>query len=216
MVHEQGFEPGEALQRATARSDGRSSRGGRRQREGGRQAASNQQQSDPAPVTPDTSEPEEYQLKPLRIYPYGVSQNRLLSAAQSLGVPVTIATELNQTDVLVTLRSYYRKRPPIISDAERAATPVYVLRSNTVGQMENALVQIYGLRAQIDPFELALREVREAIARIQRGANGVELSPQNADIRREQHEMARAANIISRSRGKEPNRRVRLYANNAI
>ena len=215
VVHEQGFEPGEALQRATARSDGRGSRGGRRQRESGRQPSSSQQ-SEPAPAAAEKSEAEEFQLKPLRLYPYGVSQNRLLSAAQSLGVPVTIATELNQTDVLVTLRSYYRKRPPIISDAERAGTPVYVLRSNTVGQMENALVQIYGLRAQIDPFELALREVREAIARIQRGANGVELSPQNADIRREQHEMARAANIISRSRGKEPNRRVRLYANNAI
>ncbi|MCB0077795.1 MAG: AAA family ATPase [Anaerolineales bacterium] len=215
-VAQQSFEPGEALQRATSRDD---SRGGKR-----RQSTRNRNESaapTPRPVAveePGTppSQDEPSAVRPRRLYPYGVSQNRLLSAAQSLNVPVEIATEVRQADVLVTLRSYYRKRPPVVADAERAGTPVYVLRSNTSAQMENALVDLFGLRNQIDPFELALREAREAIAKIQRGANGVELSPQNANIRREQHELARAANILSRSRGKEPNRRVRLYANNGV
>ena len=39
----------------------------------------------------------------------------------------------------------------------------------------------------------------------------VELSPQNAYIRRLQHQMAERANLVSRSRGREPFRRVRLY-----
>jgi len=39
----------------------------------------------------------------------------------------------------------------------------------------------------------------------------VELSPQKAYIRRVQHEMVRAANLVSHSRGKEPRRRVRIY-----
>ena len=39
----------------------------------------------------------------------------------------------------------------------------------------------------------------------------VELSPQNAYIRRLQHQMAERANLVSRSRGREPYRRVRLY-----
>ena len=42
-------------------------------------------------------------------------------------------------------------------------------------------------------------------------SEAVELSPQNAYIRRLQHQMAERANLVSRSRGREPYRRVRLY-----
>jgi predicted RNA-binding protein Jag len=44
-----------------------------------------------------------------------------------------------------------------------------------------------------------------------RQAKPVELAPQNAYIRRLQHQMAERANLVSRSRGREPYRRVRLY-----
>jgi len=39
----------------------------------------------------------------------------------------------------------------------------------------------------------------------------VELSPQNAFVRKLQHRAAEAANLVSRSRGREPFRRVRVY-----
>jgi len=39
----------------------------------------------------------------------------------------------------------------------------------------------------------------------------VELAPQNAYIRRLQHQMAERFNLGSRSTGKEPRRRVRIY-----
>ena len=44
-----------------------------------------------------------------------------------------------------------------------------------------------------------------------KSSEAVELSPQNAYIRRLQHQMAERANLVSRSRGREPFRRVRLY-----
>ncbi|HYN87029.1 MAG TPA: R3H domain-containing nucleic acid-binding protein, partial [Ardenticatenaceae bacterium] len=152
----------------------------------------------------------------LRIFPYGVSQNRLKQAAKSLDLPVEVVNELDETDVLITLRSYYRKRPQLIGDAERRGTPVYVLRSNTVAQMEGAFVDLFGIDMPRDPFEEAMAETRKAIDEIRRGASSVELLPREAHIRRRQHDLARAANLISRSKGKEPRRRVRIYANNAI
>jgi hypothetical protein len=155
-------------------------------------------------------------VRPLNIYPYGVSQNRLKQAARALNLPVTVVSELNDASVLLTLRSYYRKRPDVVTDAERRGTPVHVLRSNTVSQMERALIDIFGIKAQSDPFEDALREAHEAISEIRRGASSVELSPQNAYVRRHQHDVARQANLISRSKGKEPNRRVRIYANQTV
>ena len=67
----------------------------------------------------------------------------------------------------------------------------------------------------MDPREAALREVEEAIGLVHEQAKPIELSPQNAYIRRLQHQMAEQANVVSHSRGREPYRRVRLYPDNA-
>ena len=98
---------------------------------------------------------------------------------------------------------------PMLREAEERAMPIYVLKSNTIVQMEASLTSIFSL--EVDPREAALRETEEAIGLVQRASEAVELSPQNAYIRRLQHQMAERANLVSRSRGREPYRRVRLY-----
>jgi predicted RNA-binding protein Jag len=57
----------------------------------------------------------------------------------------------------------------------------------------------------------ALQEAEQAIQQVLEGTPEVELSPQNSYVRRRQHELARAADLASRSQGKEPHRRVRIY-----
>ncbi|NLG28298.1 MAG: AAA family ATPase [Chloroflexi bacterium] len=150
--------------------------------------------------------------KPLRILPYGLNQNRVRQASRNLGVPVALVTELEQADALFTLRTYYRKRPRVIADAERRNIPVYVLRNNTEVQMENYLADIFGLERGSDALDRAVDEVRQAIQRIQAGeVHQVQLAPQEAYIRRQQHQLAREANVLSRSTGDEPHRRVTVY-----
>ncbi len=149
----------------------------------------------------------------LRVYAYGVGKNRLRQAAQNLHLPVALADNLKGADVVLTLKNYYRRRPQPISEAERRGIPVYVLRSNTVGQMESILADIFGLDvAQLDPTAIALREAEEAINRVLAGQKSVDLAPRNAYIRRLQHEMARKANLVSHSYGRDPRRHVRIFA----
>src|SRR4029077_20488789 len=93
--------------------------------------------------------------------------------------------------------------------AEERAVPIYVLKSNTIPQMQSSLTSIFSL--EIDPREAAMRETEDAIESVLSSSEAVELSPQNAYIRRLQHQMAERANLVSRSRGREPYRRVRLY-----
>ena len=88
-------------------------------------------------------------------------------------------------------------------------TPIYVLKSNTIVQMEACLTALFSL--DVDPNEAALREVEDAIGLVRQEQKPVELSPQNAYIRRLQHQAAERANYVSRSRGREPFRRVRVY-----
>jgi stage III sporulation protein SpoIIIAA len=157
-----------------------------------------------APAPPHTA---------VHAYTYGISQNRLRQAAAEMGLPLVIVDELAKAEAVITLKNYYRKRHQPISEAERQGIPIYVLRSNTVIQMEQCLATIFGLDVTEvnDPFVEAMRETQEAIQRVLGGSRAIELSPQNAYIRRKQHQMVRQANLISQSHGREPHRRVRIY-----
>ena len=148
-------------------------------------------------------------LPTLRILPQGISRKRLEQAIRDLQLPVVIARDVDDADVVMTLRNEYKQKTPMLREAEERALPIYVLKSNTVPQMQSSLTSIFSL--EIDPREAAMRETEEAIGIVLNIAEPVELSPQNAYIRRLQHQMAERANIVSRSRGREPFRRVRLY-----
>ncbi|MFZ1397428.1 MAG: R3H domain-containing nucleic acid-binding protein [Candidatus Promineifilaceae bacterium] len=150
----------------------------------------------------------------LHVFAYGVARNRLIQAAKRLKVHITLVNTLMEADVLVTLKSYYRKRRQLINDAERRRTPVYVLRANTTNQMESFLIQVMNLDAPsaTDPFEAAIAEAERGIELIQTGQASVDLRPVGSAIRRYQHQMARQANLVSHSYGKEPNRYVRIFS----
>jgi stage III sporulation protein SpoIIIAA len=148
-------------------------------------------------------------LPTLRVLPQGISRKRLEQAVRDLGLPVVIARDMDEADVVMTLRNEYKQKTPIVREAEERALPIYVLKSNTIPQMQSSLTSIFAL--EIDPREAAMREAEDAIEVVLSSSEPVELSPQNAYIRRLQHQMAERANLVSRSRGREPYRRVRLY-----
>ena len=148
-------------------------------------------------------------LPTLRILPQGISRKRLEQAIRDLQLPVVIARDVDEADVVMTLKNEYRQKTPMLRDAEDRAMPIYVLKSNTIPQMQSSLTSIFSL--EIDPREAALRETEDAIGAVLSSSEPVELAPQNAYIRRLQHQMAERANLVSRSRGREPYRRVRLY-----
>jgi stage III sporulation protein SpoIIIAA len=152
-------------------------------------------------------------LQTVRIYPYGVARNRLIQATKRLGVPASIVNDLGQADVLVTLRSYYRKRQRPVIDAENRGMPIYVLRSNTVNQMQKFLSDLFNLSSSGNGQreEQIMDETRAAINAVLNGERWVELPPAASSVRRLQHQMARQANLVSHSYGKEPRRRVRIY-----
>ena len=148
-------------------------------------------------------------LPTLRVFPHGISRKRLEQAIRILQLPVVIARQPDEADVAMTLRSEYRQKPPALRDAEDRGIPIYVLKANTIVQMQASLTSVFAL--EVDPREAALRETEQAIGLVVKEQEPVELAPQNAYIRRLQHQLAERANLVSRSRGREPYRRVRLY-----
>jgi stage III sporulation protein SpoIIIAA len=148
-------------------------------------------------------------LPTLRVLPLGISRKRLEQAIRELQLPVIVARDPDEADIVMTLKNEYRQKTPMLREAEERAMPIYVLKSNTILQMQASLTSVFAL--EVDPREAALRETEEAIGLVMERSAPVELSPQNAYIRRLQHQLAERANLVSRSRGREPYRRVRLY-----
>jgi stage III sporulation protein SpoIIIAA len=177
----------------------------------GERAAARRERLGTRPEPPASPTVSAGQRRLMRLYPYGISQDRLETAAKALDVPIRIVNDVGDSDAVLTLKNYYRKRPAPIADAERDGIPVYVLRSNTIAQMEGILEDLFGVEAKDDPLAQAMTETEDAIERILGGAHSVELAPQSAFVRRMQHERIRQANLFSRSLGKEPKRRVRIY-----
>ena len=172
-------------------------------------ASSSSRSESPAPLTGALA------MKAIRIYPYGVARNRLQQAAKRFGVPAVIVREADEADALVTLRSYYRDRQATIMDAEARGIPIYVLRANTVAQVEQFMGDLFQLPLEGATPSSEIDGVREqtqaAIAAVLNGERWVDLPPGPSLVRRLQHEMARKAELVSHSYGKEPRRHVRIF-----
>jgi hypothetical protein len=144
------------------------------------------------------------------LYLFGVNQARLEQIANERQLSLNIVKNLNDANLFITSKSYYRRKPQKVRDAEAANLPIYVLKSNTPPQIRQLLSTIYPAGGT-DSFKFALNEVEEAIIKVKNGEEAVELSPRSAYIRRLQHLIAERNNLSSRSLGKDPNRRVRIY-----
>ena len=146
----------------------------------------------------------------VKVYPFGLSWTRVEDAARGLGMPVAIVREPEDADVVITLKNYYRRKTPRLRNAESSGIPIYIARSNSSTQIASALASVIELRR--GPEDKALEEAREAIEQVVGGQSGeIELAPQNAYVRKLQHELVERANLSSRSTGHEPYRRVQIY-----
>jgi stage III sporulation protein SpoIIIAA len=164
-----------------------------------------------------------------RIYPFGVSRDRLERSIANLHVPATIVRDMSEATMVMTLKSYYRQGSQRVRQAEDRGVPVYVLRNNTITQMERQLSDVFQISSSenddqyIPPARSvsadgevhvtdAMLEAETAITQVMNGErSAVELAPRGSYVRRLQHQMAERYNVHSESRGREPNRRVKIF-----
>ncbi|HTI15367.1 MAG TPA: R3H domain-containing nucleic acid-binding protein [Dictyobacter sp.] len=173
--------------------------------------------------------PATLRMKTLRVYPFGVNRDRLSESARQLRVPVVITNNEREADAVITLKNYYRRQPERLQQAEQERKLIIILKNNTIMQMQHALARIFDIPETTssedasdaayaenlefdDPTKQAMLETEDAIHQVlNKGLTTAELAPANAYIRRLQHQMATRYNLISRSRGKEPYRRVKIF-----
>ena len=148
--------------------------------------------------------------RPLGIFPYGVSRHHVEQSIRELDLPVRVLGNLDGAGAVLTLKNHYRRRPDSLRQAESRGLPIHILKSNSVGQVRDALSRIYGVDRHDEATTLALAEAAAAIKQVKTTLRPVEISPQNAYLRRLQHQLVAENDLSARSTGKEPQRRLRI------
>jgi hypothetical protein len=144
-----------------------------------------------------------------RIYLFGINRAKLEEAAREKGITLEITNDLKGSNLLLTAKNYYRRKPQKLRDAEIAGIPIYAVKSNNIPQLRQCLDTIHTTHKEIS-INSAIEEAEKAIYQVKEGKGPVELSPQNAYIRRLQHLLAERHSLASHSLGKEPKRRVQI------
>ncbi len=142
-----------------------------------------------------------------RIYLFGVNRSKLEEAAREKMIPLHLTNNLRESNLLLTTKNYYRRKPQRIRDAEMIGIPIYAVKSSNLPQLRQCLENIYLSQKDLSTNS-ALQEVEKAMSQIKEGSGPVELAPQNSFIRRLQHVLAKRHDLNSQSLGKEPDRRV--------
>lgn len=146
----------------------------------------------------------------VKIFPYGVSRNRLERAIRELRVPGYISKELGEANAVIALKAHERKNVAMIAEARRRGLPVYVIKSNTYAQIASVIRDMFHL-GESDEEATAIKDAEDAISRVLETGEPQELSPQTSYLRRLQHQLAEKYQLTSESIGTEPFRRVRIF-----
>jgi len=101
-----------------------------------------------APLAPQEKQRDENEL--LQVYVFGANRSRLEQVAREEKRNMKIVRDLRQSNLFVTSRSYYRRKPQKIRDAEMLGIPIYVLKNNEASQMRQCLEVAYPLDLKAD------------------------------------------------------------------
>lgn len=77
--------------------------------------------------------------KSIRVFPFGVNRTRLEAVAKKERTSVQLVDDLEGSDLFLTTRTHYRRKPQCVRDAESLGIPIYALKGNDVHQMRQCL-----------------------------------------------------------------------------
>jgi hypothetical protein len=84
-----------------------------------------------------------------RIFPLGVNRGRLEQAIREMGAPATIVKAEEEADAVFVLKNMYRKQPDRVDAAQAAHVPVYMIRSDSMDRLREALADLFQVGARI-------------------------------------------------------------------
>ena len=159
------------------------------------------------------------QNKPLKkLYLYAVSRTIVEKIIERLDFNIEITRNAEDADIVLAHKNFAKGGAKVLNTAKEYRAQIFYVKTNSMAQIQKVLKDALDIRpfdnpndtGYCDETENALDEAKEAIKKVMDGAPVVELSPQDTQIRKLQHELAEQYGLQSTSIGEGSNRHLRI------
>lgn len=159
------------------------------------------------------------QNKPLKkLYLYAVSRTIVEKLIERMDFNVEITRNVDDADIVIAHKNFAKGGAKILNTAKEYRAQIFYVKTNSMAQIQKVLKDALDIRPYDNPdtpdfcdeTELALDEAKQAVKQIMDGAAVIELSPQNTQIRKLQHELVEQYGLNSTSIGEGDNRHLRI------
>ena len=154
-----------------------------------------------------------------KIYIYAVSRTVIEKVIERLDLHAEITRKIDDADVVIAHKAYSKGGNKILSAANDYRLPSYYVKSNSMAQIQKVAKEALKItdsentiQGYCDEAEKALDEANEAIEKVLKEGVNVELTPQNQQIRKLQHELIDQNNLTGESIGDGEGRHIIIYA----
>lgn len=152
-----------------------------------------------------------------KIYIYAVSRSIVEKVIERLDLNAEITRNIEDADVVIAHKNFAKGGAKILSTANDYRIQVFYVKTNSMAQIQKVVKEALDiqdasetLQGYYDDAERALDEAKAAIAKILEGAEHIELTPQNQQIRKLQHELVEQHNLASQSVGEGEQRHLKI------
>ena len=151
-----------------------------------------------------------------KIYLYAVSRSIAEKVIERLDLNAEITRNLDDADIVIAHKNFIKGGAKVLSTAEENRLQIFYIKTNSMAQIQKVIKEALDIaevnekQTFYDITEKALDEAKLAIEKILAGAKDVELTPQNQQIRKLQHELVEQHNLESTSIGEGENRHLRI------
>lgn len=151
-----------------------------------------------------------------KIYLYAVSRSIAEKVIERLDLNAEITRNLDDADIVIAHKNFVKGGAKVLSTAEENRLQIFYVKTNSMAQIQKVIkealdiVELNEKQTFYDITEKALDEAKAAIEKVLAGAKDIELTPQNQQIRKLQHELVEQHNLASTSIGEGENRHLRI------
>ncbi len=151
-----------------------------------------------------------------KIYLYAVSRSIAEKVIERLDLNAEITRNLDDANIVIAHKNFIKGGAKVLSTAEENRLQIFYVKTNSMAQIQKVIkealdiAEVNDRQTFYDITEKALDEAKTAIEKVLAGAADVELTPQNTQIRKLQHELVEQHNLESKSIGEGDNRHLRI------
>lgn len=153
-----------------------------------------------------------------KVYLYAVSRTIVEKIIERLDFNVEITRNVEDADIVIAHKNFAKGGAKILNTAKEYRVQIFYVKTNSMAQIQKVLKDALDVRPYDyvgenydDLMEKSLDEAKEAINKVLKTNQPIDLTPRNTQIRKLQHELVEQYGLKSVSLGEGEARHLRIF-----